>query len=378
MTATVLGAGSRARGLQVFVALAALFGVAQAQAQAAAACDRACLTGFVDAYFAALLANDASKLPQAAKARITENSLEKKLADTFWASAEATVYRFDAVNTRRGDTGTQTVIRNADGTKTMHMVRLKVQNGAITEIETIKANQGEADRLWGPDQLTEVSPYLQQSIREADRDSYYDLIGAAESYWRAFQTNGTPNYRKARLLPDSNRFENGLQTTGLVRDGRFNDTSRGFDEGRFIGRNIWDRRYPVVDEERGIVLSIVRFGLKGGAQSQSVATVERPARRGVLRDQGAAGSRRSRPCCSTCPTRSRRGGRRTTARRAARPSRMSNRATETRRAIAATHTTRVTISPMTVTQMRIAKNTRTETNHLVQHGRDFAASSRKE
>ncbi len=273
MTATMSGAGARALDLRVFVALAALFGAAQAQAQAqAAACDRACLTGFVDAYFAALLANDASKLPQAAKARITENSLEKKLADTFWPTVEAVIYRFDAVNTRRGDTGTQTVIRSVDGRKTMHMVRLKVQNGAITEIETIKANQGEADRLWGPDQLTEVSPYLQQSIREADRDSYYDLIGAAESYWRAFQTNGTPNYRKARLLPDSKRFENGLQTTGLIRDGRFNDTSRGFDEGRFLGRNIWDRRYPVVDEERGIVLSIVRFGLKGGAQSQSVAT----------------------------------------------------------------------------------------------------------
>jgi hypothetical protein len=58
----------------------------------------------------------------------------------------------------------------------------------------------------------------------------------------------------------------------LVRDGVFNDTSRGFDEGRFIGRNIWDRRYPVVDEERGVVLSVVRFGLKAGAKSQSTAT----------------------------------------------------------------------------------------------------------
>jgi hypothetical protein len=57
-----------------------------------------------------------------------------------------------------------------------------------------------------------------------------------------------------------------------VRDGVFNDTARGFDDGRFIGRNIWDRRYPVVDEERGVVLSIVRFGLKGGAKSQSTAT----------------------------------------------------------------------------------------------------------
>ena len=258
--------------LLVAAGLAALAATLPSIVQAQSACDRACLTGFIDAYFAALIANDASKLPQASRARITENSAEKNLAGTFWSGAEQTVFRFDIANVRRGDTGTQTVIRNADGTKTMHMLRLRVQNGAITEIETIKANQGDADRLWGPDQLTEVSPYLQQSIREADRDSYYDLIGAAESYWRAFQTNGTPAYRKARLLPDSKRYENGLQTTGLVRDGRYNDTSRGFDEGRFLGRNIWDRRYPVVDEERGVVLSIVRFGLKAGAQGQSVAT----------------------------------------------------------------------------------------------------------
>jgi len=255
-------------GILALAAMAAGF----ARGQPPAACDRACLTGFVDAYFSALMADDARALPQAARAWITENGAEKRLADTFWTSAEETVFRFDIVNTRRGDTGTQTVIRNADGTKTMHMLRLKVQDGAITEIETIKANEGDADRLWDPDHLTEVSPYFQQSIRESERDSYYDLIGTAESYWRAFQTNGTPAYRKARLLPDSRRYENGLQTTGLVRDGRFNDTARGFDEGRFIGRNIWDRRYPVVDEERGAVLSIVRFGLKGGATSQSTAT----------------------------------------------------------------------------------------------------------
>jgi hypothetical protein len=263
----------RARATVPVLTLLALGALTSAHAQAPTpACDRACLTSIVDAYYAALIASDARKLPQASRARITENGAEKKLADTFWASADATIYRFDVINTKRGDTGTEVVIRNADGTKTMQMLRLKVQNGAITEIETIKANQGDADRLWGPDQLTEVSPAFTLSIREAERDSYYDLIAAAESYWRAFQTNGTPAYHRARLLPDSRRFENGFQTTGLVRDGQFNDTSRGFDEGRFLGRNIWDRRYPVVDEERGVVLSIVRFGLKGGAKSQNVAT----------------------------------------------------------------------------------------------------------
>jgi hypothetical protein len=73
-------------------------------------------------------------------------------------------------------------------------------------------------------------------------------------------------------MPDAKRFENGLQTTGMVRDGVYVSAAAGFDQGRFIGRNLWDRRYPVVDTERGIVLSIVRFGLKDGAKSQSTAT----------------------------------------------------------------------------------------------------------
>lgn len=260
------------RRLAEVVALAALAAGAAAPAHAQPACDRACLTGHIDAYFAALFANDARRLPQAARARITDNGAEKRLADTFWEGASEAVYRFDIVNPDRGDTGTQTVIRNADGSKTMHMVRLKVQDGAISEIETIKANQGDADRLWDPDRLTEVSPDLLHSIRVAERDSYYELIATAEGYWRAFQTNGTPNYHPARLLPDARRFENGLQTTGLVRNGEYQSAQRGFDEGRFLNRNIWDRRYPVVDEERGIVLSIVRFGIKGGATSQSAVT----------------------------------------------------------------------------------------------------------
>jgi hypothetical protein len=41
-------------------------------------------------------------------------------------------------------------------------------------------------------------------MREADQDSYR-LIAAAESYWRAFQTNGTPEYHRAALMPDATR-----------------------------------------------------------------------------------------------------------------------------------------------------------------------------
>ena len=235
-------------------------------------CNRACLTGFADTFLKALAANTPGAVPLAPAAKVTFNGRAVKLDQAFWDGAERTVYRFDIVNPRLGDVATEAVILNADGSKTMYMVRLKVLDGKFTEVETIRANKGEADRLWDPDTLKEVSPALQLTMREADQDSYYALIAAAESYWRAFQTNGTPDYHRAALLPDTKRFENGVQTTGLVRDGAYVSAASGFDQGRFIGRNLWDRRYPVVDTERGIVLSIVRFGIKDGFKSQSTAT----------------------------------------------------------------------------------------------------------
>lgn len=250
----------------------ALLGAGSAQAQIG--CDRACLTGFVDAWFAGLHANATSGVPLANDVKISHNGTLMSLQDTYWDSAEETVYRWDIANTRLGDTGTEAIVRNIDGTFTIIGLRLKVQNGAITEIETIKANEGDAGFLWGPQDLLDrpLSHNLQLTIAEPERDSYYRLIAAAESYWRAFQTNGTPAYRPADLLPDINRFENGLQTTGYLPNGTYRDAADGFHRGAFLGRNLWDRRYPVVDEERGIVMSMVRFGLKDGMESQSAAT----------------------------------------------------------------------------------------------------------
>lgn len=215
------------------VILAALL-LATGPVQAQPGCDRACLSGYIDTWFAALHANDV----------------------------------------RRGDTGTEAIIRNSDGSLTMLALRLKVVNGAITEIETVKANEGDAGGLWGPQDLLSrpLSRNLQLTIAEREQDSYYRLIAAAESYWRAFQTNGTDAYHPADLMPDVDRFENGLQTTGYLPNGSFRDAASGFHDGAFLGRNLWDRRYPVVDEERGIVMSMVRFGLKDGMESQSEAT----------------------------------------------------------------------------------------------------------
>jgi hypothetical protein len=252
-------------GFTLFVLLAGQLSLATVFAQAQN-CDRTCLAGFADTWLTALAANDPAPVPLAPTAKITLNGKPVSLAQSFWDSAEQIPYRWDIANPRLGDSATVAVVQNADASKTMLFVRLKVQERQITEVELIKANEGDADNLWDIDTLTEVSPALTLSIPEAERDSHYRLVAAAESYWRAFQTNGTSAYKRADMLPDVKRIENGWQTTGMVRDGILVSANAAFDEGRFQGRNIWDRRYPVVDEERGIVLSIVRFGMQDGPQ----------------------------------------------------------------------------------------------------------------
>lgn len=241
-------------------------------------CDRACLTAFIDAYYKALLANDASLLPQAQRARITLNGDDRALAAVFWPGAQTVRWRFDAVNQRLGDTGSQVVITNEDGSETMEVLRLKVAAGAITEMEIIRANKGDAGAAWwGPEQLDpQPSAYLSLPIPEAQRDSYYKLVAVADGYFRAFQTNGTPDYHRADLLPDTRRFENGAQFTANYRNGAYVTAAEGFERGSFIGRNLWDRRHAVVDEERGIVLTILRFGkLDGAVNASSVTAFDR-------------------------------------------------------------------------------------------------------
>ena len=134
--------------------------------------DRPALTAYIDQYFKALLANNASPVPIAKSAKITLNGDIKSVSETFWENAESITFRFDIVNTRRGDTGTQAVIKNSDGSLTMFMLRMKIEGDKIAEIEAIKCNKGEADQIWDADNLREVSPSYLLSIREVERDSY--------------------------------------------------------------------------------------------------------------------------------------------------------------------------------------------------------------
>ena len=246
--------------IRAAISLAALAAASFAGPAAAADCDRACLKAIADGYFEALARHDASGLPLAPAATFTENGAAMKLGDGFWKTAGRAGYRMDLFDPDNGDVGVQAVVQEKDA-QALYVVRLKVKDRRITEIETVVVRKGDYGALWGVERMKEVSPNFKLSIRKAEQNSRYELMAAGDAYFRAFETNGSPDYRPAPLLPSTVRHENGVQTTLASFAGAPPSTAaEQFDSGRFKGATIYDRRYPVVDTERGVVMSIVRFG----------------------------------------------------------------------------------------------------------------------
>jgi hypothetical protein len=236
-------------------------------------CDRACLKGFVDRYFDALAKHDPRGLAVTPTVKFTENGAQLKLGEGFWKAAGTTTYRMEIYDPEHGDAAAQAVVRENDDL-VMFMLRLKVAAQKISEVETIVARKGvSSGEIWAPQTLKEPSANFTLSIRPAEQSSRFELMAAADAYWRAFETNGTPDYHPAPFLPDANRFENGLQTTNRkLKDWGPYTAAEQFDRGLFQGRRIYDRRYPVVDVERGVALSIVRFGYKEGVKLPNMST----------------------------------------------------------------------------------------------------------
>jgi hypothetical protein len=239
-----------------------------ASAQTPAACDRACLKGFADQYLDALLKHDPKPLPVARNLKATENGAPLKLGEGFWRTAAAgNGYRIYVIDLETGGAAVQAVL-SENGELALFLLRLRIEERKIAEVETIIARKGVASgAIWAPETLKTPSEFFTTPLRRAEQNSRLELMAAADAYFRAFETNGTPDYHPAPFLPNTNRWENGMQTTNK-KAGNFGPytASEQFDRGLFPGRAFRDRRYPVVDTETGVVLSIVRFGRQPGAK----------------------------------------------------------------------------------------------------------------
>ncbi len=259
------GHGFRAALVAALLVSSAL-GSPRAMAQGGATCDAACLTGFIDAYVDALAHRDASKLPLAADVKYTENGRVLDLGEGFWHTAGAPLrYRDYVVDPDTGSAAAFTALKEYDGTAQM-FVRLKVVNRKLTEIETFVVRVGD-QRWFAPQNLEHLSDLFAQTVPAAERHTRAQLVAAANAYFDAIQTEGTPAFKQAPFAPGMKRFENGLQTTNVtsnpVVERHTWSPDLQLERASYKGIEVMDRRFPVVDLEHGTVLAVGTFRRQG-------------------------------------------------------------------------------------------------------------------
>jgi len=237
-----------------------------AAAQNAAPCDRACLKGFVDGYFEALAARDPARLQLASPVKFTENGRVLELGQGFWKTAGAPLaYRDYILDPESGGAAALTAFKEYDGTA-QTFVRLKIVQRRIAEIETIVARVGD-QRWFAPETLPTLSDIFARPVPANERHSRAELIAAADAYFTAVQTEGTPQFVQAPFDPKLKRFENGQQTTNVTANPVLERHTwtpiLQLERAQYAGTIVTDRRYPVVDVEHGIALAVATFRRDG-------------------------------------------------------------------------------------------------------------------
>jgi hypothetical protein len=246
-------------------------------------CDRACLESHVNRYIAAMIAHNPSELPLARDVRFTENGQELRLGDGLWATASAPgKYKLYVTDPKSGQIGFYgTIFEN--GTPVLLALRLKVDEQLITEIETIIARSQTGSNLPGAgaavEKRVQPRPQFLQTVPASERMPRQRLVEVANSYFTGLANNTGRN--TAPFAPTCERVENGTQTThnpaaGKDRNG-FNVLGLGCEEQQKSGfysfvTSIRNRRFPIVDEERGLVMAFGFFEHTGAVRTVTIST----------------------------------------------------------------------------------------------------------
>jgi hypothetical protein len=117
------------------------------------ACDRACLSGFVDQDLAALVARDPWRLPLTKTARYTENGQTLKLGDGMWGPLITMgTYKLYFADPKAGQAGFFGTLEE-HGHPVIPGLHLKIENRKIAEMETIIIRSTARGSLSSPQDL---------------------------------------------------------------------------------------------------------------------------------------------------------------------------------------------------------------------------------
>ena len=267
--------------LSALVAVVIGLGAASHTARAAeptAACDRACLGGLLDAYLAALKAHDPRSLPLAPDVRFTENGVPLALGDGLWNTIDQLGdYRLPFIDPEAGQAGIYGVVVE-DGKPAHLMVRLKVEAGRISEVETIVLRPQDNNGFGQPATMKPRAAFY-VDVPAGERLTRTQLAAMANAYFDTLQENNGTVF--APFAADCDRIESGVETTnnqatpkvgrpdpaGIKKMGCEAQFKTGF--FRFV-THIRDRRFLIADRQKGLIYAAAFFDHQGDLRQEKL------------------------------------------------------------------------------------------------------------
>jgi hypothetical protein len=188
---------------------------ATASAAEPGACDRECLRSTMTTFLYALLEHDASKVPVVDGVRVTEDGIEKRLANVglFRTVTRLRGYRQDILDERAGMAGAHVVIEEA-GAPVLLIVRLGLEDGEIAEIETVATRSRGDGLIFNIDGLSAPSEEMNYAPPPEKIMSREAAIEAAMHYPAGLNAATTFAAVNAPFAPNAYRYENGQMMAG--------------------------------------------------------------------------------------------------------------------------------------------------------------------
>ena len=211
-------------------------------------CDRDCLIAATQALF---------EHPERGKgARLTENGQEIALADSWLSKASGVQFHNAYADEQHGQV---LIVGSASGgdKQTVFGLRAKLNDGEPEELELLVTHEGEAS-LFPPSLPVATDARYDEIVPDASRASAQTMIGLANRYFDGIQAAGDPGLPVA---DGCNRVENGVQTT---RNPSFGNLLCNTLEVFVYIPVVEQRRFPIIDEKRGVAVAIVMFQIPGG------------------------------------------------------------------------------------------------------------------
>ncbi len=253
-----------------FLLAVCVWGVTATAAQSPTTCDRECLRGKVTQVLYAFVKHDVSKLSVASTLRVTEDAVEKPLANVGLVKTVTRLrgFRQDIIDERAGVAGAHVVVEES-GAPVLLVVRLKIVADKLTEIEVVATRSTAEGLIFNIDGLSAPSEVMNYAPRPEQLSTRDEAIKAALYYPSGLNTAKTFADVNAPFTADAYRFENGQVMAGP--DCKFAAGCQNIStQSLAIFKRLGDvqTRVIAVDERMGIVWLRMAWGVreKGGDQ----------------------------------------------------------------------------------------------------------------